>query len=55
MEGGLFVFWGVGGVHPPRKYPKTTGPAGIFPIGSVVTEILRDRQTGGQTSFYFVL
>ena len=40
---------------PPQKKPKTTtGPVGIFPeeqnqISSVVTEILRDRRTEGQT------
>ena len=52
---------GVGGVQHPKKIAKiTTGPVGIFPeeynpIGSLVTEILRDERTDGQTSCYFVL
>ena len=50
---GIFFFWG-GVSHASRNWLKiTTGPVDIFPgdwnpIGSVVTEILRNRQTDGQ-------
>ena len=50
----------IGGGDIRKLLKTTTGPIGIYPeeynpIGSVITEILRDGQPDGQTSSYFVL